>query len=63
MSQIIKAICPICGKEYRYRDIYFMKNYTCPSRDCKEKFQNIKTKIDRKLSSVIEGCEGFEILP
>jgi hypothetical protein len=34
-SPIVRALCPICGKEYKYRKEYAMKNKTCPTRECK----------------------------
>jgi hypothetical protein len=52
-SVLVTAICPICGKEYRYRDIYFMKNRTCPSRECKEAFLNKKENKMKKLLIVL----------
>ncbi len=39
---IVWAVCPICGKIYRYRDIYFMKNMTCQSRECRKAFLSKK---------------------
>ena len=45
---IITAICPICGKEYKFREEYYMKNKTCPTRECKNKYQeeNVKKRLD-----------------
>lgn len=49
MEKIVTAICPICGKEYKYRKEYFMKNVTCPSRECKNKYQ------ERQVTNAIGG--------
>lgn len=58
MSKIVKAICPVCGKEYKYREEYAMNNRTCPTRECKDKLQ----KIEQRLRDNVEGCQGFEVV-
>jgi hypothetical protein len=52
---IVFAVCPVCGKGYRYRKEYFMKNKTCPSRECKGKYQEESVKTMRNLIGELFG--------
>jgi hypothetical protein len=47
---IVHTVCPICGKPYKYRKEYWMKNQAC-SRECKDKYQTRQVE-ERKKSEM-----------
>ncbi len=58
MENIVTVLCPICGKEYRYRKEYFIKNMTCSSRKCKDKYQEGQIKDQKRGNNANNSSKG-----